>query len=342
MSAMMADDGPQPLRWGRSLYKYPGLFLGTGNRCGHDPLALAVDRLNLHTPSGGNWPKLIKVAIDRIQAYFKQADALPPLAHLSKKQNQDGSMRQNRSEAREGHALVLSVIFTYLDLKSLRVGYYTSTGAFVSISFLDIARRCDMTCQVKVRDDAGKVVVGKFKEVPTSRFWRTVRDLKNAGAISVFEQYEEKDAGKRALTAIKAFSAKFLQLIAGWTAKRVESARKRAHQRVGGFLLGAIEAGVENVNQRKSLVKEIQTANVKRELFGEASTKNRQPVTGGARESVEAALKQEYAELEAKVLISIKAALGRPPRGLEQLKLQAQHGWIKYDDFVRRRLSGGS
>jgi hypothetical protein len=42
------------------------------------------------------------------------------------------------------------------------------------------------------------------------------------------------------------------------------------------------------------------------------------------------------------VLASIKAALGRPPRGLEQLKLQAQHGWIKYDDFVRRRLGGGS
>lgn len=342
MSAMMAEDSPQTLLWGSSLYPHPGLYLGSGNRCGHDPLALAVDRLSLHAPNGGHWPKLIKVGIDRIQAYFKQADALPPLAHLSKKQNQDGSMRQNRSEAREGHALVLSVIFTYLDLKSLRVGYYTSTGAFVSISFLDIARRCDMTCQVKARDDAGQVIVGKFKEVPTSRFWRTVRDLKKAGAISVFEQYEEKDAGKRALTAIKAFSAKFLQLIAGWTAKRVENARKRAHQRVGGFLLGAIDAGIENVNQRKQLVKEIQSANVKRELFGAPIAKNRAPSLGSARESVEAALKQEYAEHEAKVLASIKAALGRPPRGMEQLKLQAQHGWIKYDDFVRRRLDGGS
>lgn len=342
MSAMMAEDGPQPLCWGLKTYKYPGLFLGTGNRCGHDPLTLAVDRLNLHTPSGGNWPKLIQVSIDRIQAYFDNARALEPLAYLSDKRNKDGQPRQNRSEARESHALVLSVIFTYLDLKSLRVGYYTNTGAFVSISFLDIARRCDMTCQVKARDDAGEVIAGQYKEVPTSRFWRAVRDLKKAGAISVFEQYEEKDAGKRALTAIKTFSEKFLRLIAGWTAKRVEKARKRAHQRVGSFLLSAIDAGVENVNQRKHLVKEIQSANVKRELFGAAPAKNRQPSTGGTRESVEAALQQEYAEHEAKVLASITAALGRPPRTLEQLKMQAQHGWISHDDFMRRRLGGGS
>lgn len=337
MSAMMADAGPQPLSWGRKVYKHPGLFLGTGNRCGHDPQALAVTRLNLHDPSGGHWPKLIQAGIDRIQAYFDNAASLPPLAHLSKKKNKDGTMRQNRSEARESHALVTSVIFTYLDLKSLRVGYYTNTGAFVSITFLEIARRCGMTCEIKDRENEGQV-----KEVPTSRFWRAVRDLKKAGAISVFEQYEEKDAGKRALTAIKTFSEKFLRLITGWNPKRVEKARKRAHSRVGTFLLGAIEAGVENVNQRKHLVKEIQSANVHRELFGSATAKNRQPVIAGARASVEAALKQEYAEHEAKVLISIKAALGRAPRGFEQLKMQAQHGWISYDEFVRRRLDSGS
>lgn len=335
MSAMMAEDSPQTLVWGRSTYPHPGLFLGSGNRCGHDPLALAVDRLSLHVPSGGNWPRLIQVGINRIQAYFSNPKALEPLAYLSKKRNQDGSKRQNRSEAREGHALVVSVIFTYLDLKSLRVGYYATTGEFVSISFVDIARRCAMTCMVKDRENEGQV-----KEVPTSRFWRTVRDLKAAGVISVFEQYEEKDAGKRALTAIKTVSEKFLRLIAGWSAKRVEKARQRANARVGGFLMAAVEAGVENVNQRKQLVKEIQSANVKRELFGDSIAKNRAPSIGSARPSVEAALKQEYAELEAKVLASIKAALGRAPRTLEQLKLQSQHGWLSYDDFMRRRLGG--
>lgn len=323
--------------WGRTEYKYPGLFLGTGNRCGHDPLALAVDRLDLHNPSGGKWPRLIQAGIDRIQAYFNDADALPPLAHLSKKRNLDGSPRQNRSEAREGHSLVLSVIFTYLDLKSLRVGYYTNTGVFVSIPFLDIARRCAMTCTVKDRENEGQV-----KEVPTSRFWRTVRDLKKAGVINVIEQYEEKDAGKRALTAIKTFSEKFLCLVAGWSAKRVEKARKRANGRVGKFLLDAVDAGVENVNQRKQLVKQIESANVHRELFGKPTAKNRQPVVESARVSVEAALKQAYAEHEAQVLASITAALGRAPRTLEQLKLQAKHGWVKYDDFVLRRLNGGS
>lgn len=335
MSAMMAEDNPQTLVWGRSTYPHPGLFLGSGNRCGHDPLALAVDRLSLHVPNGGNWPKLIQVGINRIQAYFSNAAALEPLAYLSKKRNQDGSKRQNRSEAREGHALVVSVIFTYLDLKSLRVGYYTNTGAFVSISFLEIAKRCAMTCMIKDREKEGQL-----KEVPTSRFWRTVRDLKAAGVISVFEQYEEKDAGKRALTAIKTFSEKFLRLIAGWSAKRVEKARARANARVGGFLMAAVDAGVENVNQRKQLAKEIQSANVKRDLFGAPSAKNRAPSIGSARPSVEAALKQEYAELEAKVLASIKAALGRAPRTLEQLKMQAQHGWLSYDDFMRRRLGG--
>jgi len=337
MSAMTADAGPQPLSWGRKIYKYPGLHLGTGNRCGHDPQALAVDRLDLHDPRGGHWPKLIQAGIKRIQAYFDNAAALPPLAHLSKKKNKDGTLRQNRSEAREAQALVTSVIFTYLDLKSLRVGYYTNTGAFVSITFLEIARRCGMTCEIKDRENEGEL-----KEVPTSRFWRAVRDLKEAGVIRVFEQYEERDAGKRALTAIKTFSEKFLRLITGWSPKRVENARKRAHGRVGGFLLGAIEAGVENVNQRKHLIKEIQSANVKRELFGSTTAKNRQPDSGGSRQSVEIALREEHAALEVQVLASITAALGRAPRGFEQLRLQAQHGWLSYDDFVRRRLGGDS
>lgn len=342
MSAMMADDGPQPLSWGSRIYQYPGLFLGTGNRCGHDPLKLAVDRLDLHVPNGGHWPKLIQVGIKRIQAYFDNARALEPLAYLSEKHNKDGTPRQNRSEAREGHALVLSVIFTYLDLKSLRVGYYPTNGAFVSISFLDIARRCSMTCQVKARNDAGEVIVGQYKEVPTSRFWGVIRDLKKAGAISVFEQYEEKDAGKRALTAIKTLSEKFLRLITGWNPKRIETARKRASGRVHDFLASAVEAGVENINQRKQLVKEIQAANVKRELFGEPAAKNRQPSTGSARQSVEDWLDQAYAEHEAQVLASITDALGRPPRGMEQLKMQAQHGGLSRDEFRRRRLGGGS
>ncbi len=324
-----------PRMWGAREYAFPGLYLGTGNRCGHDPQRLAVERLDLHAPSGGTWPRLIQAGINRIQAYFNDPDALPPLAHLSKKRNRDGMPRQNRSEAREGHALILSVIFTYLDLKSLRVGYYTSTGAFVSISFLDVARRCSMTCFIKDPENDGEK-----KEVPTSRFWRAIRDLKKAGALSVFEQYEEKDAGKRALAAIKTINEKFLRLIVGWTAKRVEKARQRASGRVGKFLLGAIDAGVENVNQRKHLVKEIQAANVKRELYGETSAKNRSPAVEGARKSIEAGLQQEYAELEARVLMSITEALGRPPRGLEQLKMQAQHGWINYDTFVRRRISG--
>lgn len=332
--------GVLPLMWGRREYEFPGLYLGTGNRCGHDPQVLAVNRLDLHAPKGGKWPRLIQAGINRIQAYFLDADALPPLAHLSKKRNQDGSPRQNRSEAREAHALIMSAIFTHLDLKSLRVGFYAATGAFVSTTFLEIARECSMICEVKARDADGQVIPGKFKEVPTSRFWAAVRDLKKAGAISVFEQYEEKDAGKRALSAIKTFSEKFLRLVTGWTAKRIGKARQRASARVGGFMFGASEAGIENINQRKALVKEIQSANVKRELFGAPTAKNRAPSLGGSRKSIEDMLAQEYAEMEARVLANITAALGRPPRGMEQLKLQAQHGWISPDEFKRRRLSG--
>lgn len=326
---------PPPLKWGRRLYKHSGAFLGSGNRCGHDPLTLAVDRLDLHLPSGGHRPKLIQVGINRIQAYFTNATALEPLAHLSKKRKKDGKLRQNRSEAREAQALVSSVIFTYLDLKSLRVGYYTNTGAFVSISFLEIARRCAMTCHIKDRENEGQM-----KEVPTSRFWRTIRDLKKAGVITVFEQYEEKDAGKRALTAIKTFSEKFLRLITGWTQKRIQKARTRASGRVGDFLLKAIDAGVENVNQRKHLVKDIQSGNVKRELFGSPKAKNRQPATGGSREAVETAMNEAYAQHEAEVLASITAELGRPPLGAEQLRMQARHGFMKRDDFIRRKLAG--
>ena len=194
-----------PMMWGRSSYKHSGAFLGTGNRCGHDPKAPALDKLALPQTKNGYMLKMQQLLVDRAQQYFHTPKTLPILSNLSRKVNRDGTPRQNRSEGREAQCLVLSAILAMTDYCSLRVGTPMPNGSFKPRTMDEIATACGLVKPVKPTDEAPNP-----DPVPSKRFWRAIAQLKRAAAIEVFEQYEETPDGKRARPAIKTVSENFL------------------------------------------------------------------------------------------------------------------------------------
>jgi hypothetical protein len=189
--------------WGRREYQYPGQHLGSGNRCGHNPDKPDLDRLALPKTKSGFRPKIQQALIDAAKDYFFAPQALPLLSNLSRRVNRDGTPRKNRSEGREAESLVLPAILSMTDFCSLRVGTPMPDGTFKPRSMDEIARACGLV--VASRDP------GETEPVASRRFYRTIKRLKRAAAITVFEQYEEKpDGTKRARVAIKAVSENFL------------------------------------------------------------------------------------------------------------------------------------
>jgi hypothetical protein len=186
--------------WGRSAYPHPGKWLGTGNRCGHNPLKpkwnlFQIPKTKKREPS--TQKKLMKGAHD----YFYSPSRLMTLMNLNGRQNEDGSPRQNRSDGREPEALILLSILSYTDYASLRVGTPLPNGDFISRSCGEIAQRAGML-------DASCDPAYPY---PNKRFWRAWRRLKLAGAFKVHEQFEEVAPGvKRARVAIKNLNLDFL------------------------------------------------------------------------------------------------------------------------------------
>lgn len=332
MSDIMTDAGPQTLTWGRTIYPYPGLNLGSGNRCGHDPQRLAADRLALPEVSGGHRLQIITKLLKRAEAYFADPESCKLLAHLSGKKNRDGSPRQNRSEGREAQALVLSAIIAATDFKSLRVGTYTARGEFCNVQFDEIARRCGLTRLQKDPQDPSKT-----EFVASSRFWRAVAWLKRAGVIEVYEQYEETTEGKRGRPAIKTVSEKFLRLLGGLTRAAMKSIRNKASQKVSKYLTSAVNSGVQSQDEVDQLESEVRSARTHKELFPKPAMKNQFPKAVD-RDNGSESLKADYELFVAQVYRDMADALGRQPRGMEGTKLFAQHGGLQFPEWARRRL----
>lgn len=188
------------LMWGRSAYKHPGKWLGTGNRCGHDPAKGEFERYQA-PETKRELPKVMQKLLDAINDYYHSPEILPTLSNLNGKANADGDPRSNRSEGRAAECLVLSAIVTHTDFASLRVGTPTRDGGF-------IPRSCGELAKV-----AGLLAPNSDPErpEPSQRFWRAFRRLKLAGAFTVHRQYETRpDGSKRARPAIKAVSFHFL------------------------------------------------------------------------------------------------------------------------------------
>lgn len=191
-----------PYMWGRSRYPHPGKFLGSGNRCGHNPDNPAW---NLFSPpeTKKDIPHVMRKLLEGVRAYYSKPDTLPTLSNLNGKRNADGNPRLNRSEAREAEALVMGAIIHLTEFSTLRVGTPLPNGGFVPRSCTDIAIV------------AGLVDASTPDEVrPSQRFWRAFRRLKIAGAFEVHRQYEEREDGsKRARPAIKNLNMHFLVAI---------------------------------------------------------------------------------------------------------------------------------
>lgn len=328
MTEALAVDGPAPLTWGRTLYPYPGEYLGTGNRCGHDPARLATDRLSLPEVKNGHRVRVIDRLIKRAQEYFADPASVPLLTYLDKKKNRDGSYRQNRSEGREAQSLVMSAIFAAIDLKSLRVGNYTPRGDFYNLSFFEIASRCSML--VPSKDPENPLMI-------CSRFWRAVKWLKRARVIEVYEQYEETPDGKRGRPAIKTVSEKFIRALGGFTKAALKNARDKSSRKVAKYRAGATLAGVQGVEEAQKLADEIRSEQTHKALFPKPAAKNQFPKQVERDNSADSVV-GDYTAYVTAMYAEIAEKIGRPLRGLEGSRLFTQHGGLTEQQWLRRRM----
>ena len=212
----MSSSTLSPLMWGRTQYPHPGKHLGTGNRCGHDPRNPSWDRFKT-SDEWRNPPKFIQRLMDGMTAYYSAPERLPTLFNPRGKTNQDGSLRRNRSEAREAESLVMNAILRLTDYTTLKVGTPLPDGGFINRSCTEIARVAGF---LDTRNPD--------QPEPTQRFWRAFRRLKLSGAFDVHVQYEElADGSKRARPAIKNLNRDFLVLIGRTSYAKLEAFRKQ-------------------------------------------------------------------------------------------------------------------
>ncbi|MGL5297769.1 MAG: hypothetical protein ACRC9W_04355 [Plesiomonas sp.] len=203
-----------PRLWGRIAYPHPGKWLGTGNRCGHQPCSPAWHLLQA-PETKKPLPYFIQDLLERVRHYYAQPTLLPTLANLSGKINKlSGKPRQNRSEAREAECLVLEAILSRTDFASLRVGTPLPDGRFIHRSMVEIASIAGM--------------IDKATGLPAQRFWRAIRRLKIGGAIDVHLQYETlKDGTLRARHAIKTVNMHFIVALGRISYEKLKAFRTR-------------------------------------------------------------------------------------------------------------------
>lgn len=331
MVEVSASADLSPMMWGKSAYSYPGKFLGSGNRCGHDPARFSAERLALPETKSGHRLSILQKLIDRVQGYFLDPASIPLLAYREDKKKHDGSYRQNRSEAREAHGLVASTIIADLDLKSLRVGNYAPNGEFRCTSFDELARRCGLTKPAAIATD---------KPVANSRFWRCVAQLKRAGMFEVFEQYEETPDGKRGRPAIKVVSEKFLRVLGGITKDAMGAARKKATKAVAKFIAGAVVGGIQSKDEQDELSAQVRSQRTRKTLFPKPVIKNLSPGVSspvGVLEPDNSLLLESWKAHSEQVYAAMAEALGRRPTLAESRTRYAEFGGLTTEEWSARR-----
>lgn len=307
---------------------HPGKNLGTGNRCGHKPDQFAVDRLNLPKVKGGFLPRVMSKILARAVDVFNDPDLMFKFTHHKDKRNKDGRLRLVRSEGREAVGLVMHAIVSCLDLASLRVGFHRKDGSFYNYSCLEIAERCNM---VRIGKDPENP--GQLKRFPSSRFWRALTWLKDFGALTLFEQYEDKGNDVlRARAAIKAVSAKFLRRLGSITGGVFAKARARSYEATAKFLYNARSFGIQTVQEAEQLDNDIAYDKMMRELF-DPKHKNTAP-KGHKPVKVSKAYREPqfdrdehldaYTRAYNKLVAKIAKDLGRDLTGLERITLPAK------------------
>lgn len=196
----------------QSNYPHSGRYLGTGNRCGHDPASPAWHKFK-QPAKKKPLPLIVQKLIEGIKSYYYAPhEVMPTLADLSGSVNKDGSSRKPRTDGCEPAVLIMQAILQFTEFASLRVGTPRSNGDFVN-------RYCDEIAVV-----SGLVTDASDSDnvIPSQRFWRGWKKLKASGAFSVHKVYrviegefETKADGSRApkmraCSAIKVLNPDFL------------------------------------------------------------------------------------------------------------------------------------
>lgn len=225
----------------------------TGNRCGHDPNVLrSYIRPEDHKPRPYFIEKgieLLKLLFDSPKKFFKKLIT----AHL------DG--RQVRSERREGVIAVAQVILHFLELETLRVGFFTESDEFVRLDLEYIAEK------------AGLSVI---------RTKRALSDLADAGYIKVTRQFDKKEDGTfSGKPSIREVTVQFfidlgmdiqkLFFLREWKRKQREKKNaKKANKKVKGLLNAVTSFGKRKIFKPHSKRQLSLSVDIKKQLIGTA------------------------------------------------------------------------
>ena len=137
----------------------------SGNRCGHVP-----DAPRFFNPPDHHKrrPAVLDRAIDAWEVVYRKAKKF-----FSKLATSHDNGRQVRSERREAIAAIAQAILHYLELSTLRVGFYVG-NKFVHLDIAYLAEKAGLSL---------------------SRAKRAIADLAEAGYVKVIRQYKKKEDG---------------------------------------------------------------------------------------------------------------------------------------------------
>jgi hypothetical protein len=189
----------------------------TGNRCGHVPES---PRPYLRPVHHNARPSILEEALSKVTECFYHK----PKKYLQKLWQLSVALRQQRSERREAIASVLQVVFHFVELETLRVGFFTPDGEFISLDLKYIAGK------------AGISVI---------RAKRAMDDLISAGYVESTRQRKKNEDGTfSSLPSIRIVKPSLfmdlgldmvqLNFLREWKRKRNEKAAvKKSRKRIG-------------------------------------------------------------------------------------------------------------
>jgi hypothetical protein len=194
----------------------------TGNRCGHAPDAPRFfNRPDRHKPR----PSILENAIEKLKDVYRR-----PKKFFGRLATFHPHDRQKRSERREALASVSQVLLHYLELSTLRVGFYADPNKFIPLDLHYIAKKAGIS---------------------VTRAKRAIADLAKAGYIKVSRQFNKKDDGTfKGLPSIREIAVQFfidlgidvqkLFFTREWKRKKEEKAQAKSTAKKLGGLIKAV------------------------------------------------------------------------------------------------------
>jgi hypothetical protein len=205
----------------------------SGNRCGHVP---DEPRFFNRPDHHKRRPSVLENAIEKLKDVYRR-----PKKFFKKLATFHPHDRQVRSERREAIASVFQVLLHYLDLSTLRVGFWAD-NKFVPLDLVYIAK---------------KASIGLL------RARRAISDLVQAGYIKTSRQFDKKEDGSFAgLPAIREISVQaFIDLGADmqklffsreWKRKEQEKAvAKKSYKKLSGIIKAVTSFGGRIISSNK-------------------------------------------------------------------------------------------